>query len=1153
MSREDLRNVLGFWHYQMHFSAKEVLLSPEHIVNPSVLPWEEQQLEEDRLLFAVKGSAKGLWPEHYLPLPQGEMFRDIEVYLYNLALDGAGRYRVGTFTLNPYVWAMAKLSHEESSDEAVSFQAIRSVEEQIDEELTTSNPVFTRGIIHSLNKSIYTLFYAHTGHMDLEDFVLDSLHYEKRDRYWARQEAYLRDFRTIASRVDTSEPLAHYILRRGLYEDAQIWNLEDPTLWKNRMNPSCYSPVAWPRKGYANLAQQWILNDIFQSDARRSILAYQAPEGSGRRVLVEDRIAQNMYTRALVLRDLSKVPDAFTMRRFQEAPDNYSANYYAPISSIGSEVLTVVHAQQERLQAYHRELLESTNLAAQESHAQAFRRGRDRDVYFGALAKDLYGLNAQSLSAVYIENAADLLSLVEKVQAYLDKKSSYWAGLESQGQGPLSFIEAKKRFSVIESKVSKKLEEMKEAYQACEEMSVLKLRIDGLLEEQDYLKDAILELDSKGDKLDLEIQGLEESLRWREEDLEDYKLQMKGLNKLLYTFFRIGPYKNGIESLEEKVRITAAALGVQRKAKQEHAVLLHDKNVQEELLAKQIFLQEEKVRELEPKHKKQKDLLGSHYADYAFYQNLHTEEVQDALPWMDEELAALREELYAAALDLNKSFILESTEIKANMNRLELILRGKFTNPEDREDSISVLLNTLRLIVPALYIPLHFLLELEVHCGKEALGNVLYLNAEKHHPYKLLSVFWRSRQSIVLSDHLSMRTTKHFLSPVDYYLQEQFSLDSRYLDIRMAASDFLLPLNQTLISLGDTVVPFSLRFLYEKSEPIYSLDNVLCWGNQLIGHPMPLENKKGDFLTQTDWLEIGGDAVEGTMFVPNEAKALSEMLLRYVQEYKRLPTVKIYMFFPSVWDGFNTYIDEHWLSENSDFLNSISVQAIDRWRQEHVLLLKEWNGLVSDEVVFLCGGDQSEKTLVEKRFWHDPKALHTMFSVASRKFLMIADADLWGDSHAMQRVFVRLSKDISSQGLNKKYIYFYPTSESLEDKEYIETDQYYSSPEDRAIIRMKKMFPDLVEINTSNVLLVKSNADNFLETTRKGMGDLLEELERLSMKTCTIVTNQEWICTYLGHGHDESAANTTIQCSAASRVEYHRVGKAWIVGKIENI
>lgn len=1216
MNREKIRNVLGFWYHQSLFAPLAPPSAYTGAGPDEPLPWEDDAAGErsggPKKIYRLYGglaAAEDLL-QQLGPTDQEASYGEEEkTCLYTLDLDQRGRYLPGSFQLAFFPWLIGRLAEGKAEADALDPELCRELSAELNEELSLSDPQFTKSMIEALNRSLEEVLTGENMHcFDTHFYLLTEAADLKED---TERQLLQEDLKKAAEDIAPGDSLGKYLdglNRRALLKPADLYA---PERWKPYYKPDAYPEAAWPGIKEPQLAEQHIVNRIFAEKNEEKIEFFQAPQTSGREHVIANTAAGEVYKRAAFLAGLSKPADAFTMRRFRYPPNDYSGNYYVPFYELGQSALVLSAEDEATLKKLARNLADPTFVNRSHSYTDSFDLQRHEEIYFSKTAQAFLPWPAWGLTAVYLEDEEDLLRLVRKLGEVLDPKAAVWKKYADSENRLLSWGEAKLRFLRLEDKLKVKAESLQQIYRQSEELAAAETERDALEEKLQQLEKQTAEERQEHDQLISYHEMCKEHFEGRKADEVSYKESMHGFRKWIYKIFKAGPYAGGIESLAAKTRESENTLRQAEALLSENERFLRDSEVKTELLRKQLNLKEKQLEERRPSAELMRAALGENYADHRFVKSLDTAEAQSVCPWMDHELAALRERMFRASLNLLKSFCVHSNEIRQNLRRLEIMLEGRFSLL-DQEDALPHLLHSVSLVIPLLVVSRRFWQRLSRFTAKNNAGTLIYLDPERNRPEELVGAFRRAGKAFCFGDSLLLPQNGRAENAADRALREAFALPAVYGSSREATDAYLTGAQEEIFAFGKTEVPFPLRFNSLQSKLIHDLDNRLFLQGIWLSEAEEAADLPDDFLEKSSWLDVGGSCEPDSEFVCLQADLLTDMLTSYAAEHNKLPDLSIACFYPSVYKGLKDYAASQWLRRDSFFSELLAADEIKAWFAEHVFLLSEWDGRMRDELVFLPGAD--EETSREKRDLAagDRRVLHTLLSAVRRKMLFIANAAVWASEPPFDRFYAALNHEDSPAEMNKKTLVFIRAGKSLQDEAgrlagksdtklspegrrdllrlrrkadlYPETDRCYSSSLVRGRETMEILFPEAgdkieksvlneaalgiledSEINDENtrILLNYWNEGEdihpdteskaaLLERARTAVKELLDELERVSLSSAAVITHQYFMTTYYN-----SIAGTPLDkdvsfcCGGGFTVEYYRLGRSWKPGRLE--
>ena len=1222
MTRDEIRNVLGCWYHKTLF---QPLLPNDHVSDTvpgaaegNRLPWEGERegSSGSYRLYGGLAPAAALWQGFFAP-EQTELFTETkpqETVLYTLGLDAEGRYLAGSFRFAFFPWAIAQLAatEDESQTPVLDPESCRELNRELDSELALAAPVFTVDMIIALTQSLDRLLFGELN--------------SRFDREWYQvsedaeplvdpqlDKPILHELRQAAGRFGPRDPLLDFVGGVEKLDSQEQADLSKVSFWKQHLAPLDYPLVQWPAAQDLNLSQQWIVNRSAKPSARGDISTFQAPTGSGREKVIANILANQILRRAELLSTLAKPSDAFTMRRFLYPPNDNSGNFYVPILELVNGQMLLTAEETTVLRDFCDGLNNANQVDRTHSHSDSFDLRIFKEVYFTEVGRKVHGDQAWGLGAFYVDSIEGLQSLVKELLPAMSPRAACWSKIADREERLLSWEEAKMRFQRLQDKLRKKQDSLQEIFKASEECAAIEIEKETV---QQRIRDMEAELErlrSAREGGERDLQTALEHLEGREADELAARDDMRGLAKFLYLFFKIGKYHRQLQNIQAHIESDRAAVAAHEEQLQQLNRRERDWQIKIEMLRKQLELKDRMLDERRPAVELMRAALGSNYADHHFYRGLDSEATQVACPWMDHEFAGLRERLFKAALDLQKSFVVHANEVSQNLRRLQLVLQGEFGR-EDREDALPSLLHTLQLIIPLTAMPLEFMSRLMQAGRKAENGTIVLLDAERNRPEDITGALWRANKTLAFGDLLQLARRKAPLSPLDEALCRSFGLPDIFAQPAYSAADYLLGAETQVFALGKTTVPFLLRLRESQQEPLFALDNQLCWYNKLAGTPLAPVTQPTDFLESSGWLDIGGICEPESLFVPIQADLLSDLLAAYLETHDQLPDLGIACFFPSVLEGFHAYTAKNWHKADTPFRAHHTAESLTRWVDEHTFLLHTWDGRVRDEVVFLTGADSDTPNHLLDLFISSVRPLHSLLNTARRRLLILGDPSVWASRPPLDRLFAALNDRSTPAGLGTKTLVFIRAGRSEKDEQglmigksdtrlseegaaelqalaniaerYPQTDRYYSSSLIRGRETLPLLFPGKrIGFEHSNFnevdlgawesrALDSPEAQAFIQSWQDGedlgpsyeskaallarcqaaVDDLLNELERLSKKSATVVTHRVWLRTYflsLAENAGTYPADLTFRHGGGFKAEFHRVGKAWKVGRIE--
>ena len=1120
MSKRNIRNVLGLWYYQELLDSLGVSKSISD--ETSLLPWE-RNLEDSNLScenYKILGGeflctafdnleSLGKYDE---PLDSIHSWdQDKRLPLYSLHVTAEGTYIPGSFNLWEITVLLIEI-YKIKSEDIYFDNNIEVLNKQIDAELTAVKPRFSDRLIRNLNKSLGKILF----NVNLDDFeYLNLLSYKilegEDDNYSLNNKQSLL-LKKAAESVDTNTLIGKYI--DGLIDvsDAEInpASLDNPEVWDRNLQPYAYAKVAWPRKTQMNSSQEWISNSINLSK-KSDIKYFAAAKKTQREIIVEDLIAQQVEKRATILNSLSKVSDAFTMWKFNSAPDSYSKNYYSPLNQLSESSLVLVADDKSELDLLCQRLNSASNLKQQYTMSGDFDIDKHKEVYFTNLAERYFKESVWGLGAVYIESKADLKRLLDTLVEELDN-FEYWNSLKGTINEPSSFNRAKQEYREAVLALDNKFVEIQTIY---ERAMLFNKKLDESERLEKKLQDLKLELnlleDEKFEK-NVSLDKSVDQLRDRELEYAESKKSLGLFKNLLYRLFKLGDEAKLLAATQEKIEANKRETDEIRNSigllEAQISKLLSEKDEQDRL---QNALQME-IETLEPQYEVDKEQFQKNYVDRKAYTNFNSSEFHAITPWVDNEFSLLRERLFKASLDLQRAFILQSNEIRQNLKRAQLMLDDKY-DLEDVEFSWQTLFRSLQLIVPLFIFSKKSLEELLFYGKNAENGTFIFLDPETQKAKDLVSSLYLADRFIALGDPLIMPKMPNYSKSINLALGDYFELRTEYLSPDMSTTDYLLVHSEMLFEVGGRKIPFPLRMQYLMAEPLFSLYNELCLDNLLFGRPTVVEtfDDKPKVLDSSSWPVIRTDLDSEQLFSQQNADVALKLIDDYIKNYDEIPDLGLAFFFRDVLEEWLRY-SEDFFSKRAVNYSAVTLEDILSFLGKNSFLLVDWDGTVYTELIFIAGASlQCDGHSVEL-FDRSARSLYTLFNSVSKNLLILADPELWAESDRMHLLFKRMSELGFNHKLKQKELNFITVPDKLIlVAEYNSFENGVSeSEEDR--VEIEKMLIEERKPKTSETAkfetiedeMVKANVPSVVSSADSAD----EEFDRILRRTLNLESNE---------------------------------------------
>jgi len=254
---------------------------------------------------------------------------------------------------------------------------------------------------------------------------------------------------------------------------------------------------------------------------------------------------------------------------------------------------------------------------------------------------------------------------------------------------------------------------------------------------------------------------------------------------------------------------------------------------------------------------------------------------QKAAPWFSPQLYKLRHELFVAALDLHKAFILENKRyFKSNLSHFVDLLSNKLP-PAAFTEGVRPLWETLFLVVPVVSTTFASFSRLFVGMGRESLGWLLIDEAGQATPQAAVGAIWRARRTVVVGDPIQIEPVVPLPSAAIEALRIRCNIASLWHPLHDSCQVLADRANRFGTTINDQWVGSPLRVHRRCLNPMFSVANRIAYENMMVyGTASGGAGSAGGPLGESCWFNVPAENAEGH-WIPNQG-AVAINLVRQI-------------------------------------------------------------------------------------------------------------------------------------------------------------------------------------------------------------------------------------------------------------------------------
>lgn len=254
-------------------------------------------------------------------------------------------------------------------------------------------------------------------------------------------------------------------------------------------------------------------------------------------------------------------------------------------------------------------------------------------------------------------------------------------------------------------------------------------------------------------------------------------------------------------------------------------------------------------------------------------------------PWTDTEWNESRTELFLAALDLHRAFLVHAAKpMRQTLDGAMDILSGRA--PADLSaDGARAAWQALFLLVPVASTTFASVGRLFGRLGREALGWLAVDEAGQATPQSAVGALWRCQRAVIVGDPQQLEPITTVPFRAEQAIREHYGVEEEWLTGRTSVQGVADRLNRFGTTLSGAERPLwvgaPLTVHRRCDEPMFGLSNQIAYDGLMIEATDPALGR--DFATrhptlpQSKWIDVSSDASQGN-WIPAEGEEVDQIL-----------------------------------------------------------------------------------------------------------------------------------------------------------------------------------------------------------------------------------------------------------------------------------
>ncbi|WP_161130192.1 AAA domain-containing protein [Dickeya fangzhongdai] len=411
------------------------------------------------------------------------------------------------------------------------------------------------------------------------------------------------------------------------------------------------------------------------------------------------------------------------------------------------------------------------------------------------------------------------------------------------------------------------------------------------------------------------------------------------------------------------------------------------------------------VSELKAAEAQARNRMGDRVVDEIFFEREH-EAIHLTAPWLPDDVHRLREDLFAAALVVHKTFIdASASRLQHNLGLLMSgMVAGAFQSPAHR-GLLPDLWSSLFMVVPTVSTTFASVRTMFGDLPPESIGWLLVDEAGQAVPQAAVGAIMRAKRSIVVGDPLQIPPVVSLPEKLNAEICKFFDIDQSEWSAPAASTQTLADqasrFKSTFVTdIGDREVGLPLLVHRRCQNPMFDVSNSIAYAGQMVHAVGPKRpGSIGSALGRSRWIDVNGDAE--AKWCPDEGDAVVRMLKELAASGITNPDVFIITPFKIVEQNMRRRLDSE-----TDLLRAFGVK-LDEWSRDRVGTIHTFQGREADTVILLLGAPKASQQRARQWAASPPNIINVAVSRAKQNLYVVGSAAAWAGAGTSLQVLQR--------------------------------------------------------------------------------------------------------------------------------------------------